>query len=187
MRRDESTTPDELQRPKGNSLLENYDLHDEGEREFVRRIESIGLVVEPWGIDMRHDGGAEGIIYDSAMDFWVKTQEGELAALVDVKTKSNPRYMGRFNLRHLYDYQEHAEREDVPVFVVMFQVDKQSGDIQDEFVYQVLPGDEDSFISSEDGSIKTFPDGNHAAMVKHSCRESWGYLVSQMIMRVEEL
>lgn len=184
MRRDTSTTADELQRPEGNSLLENYDLHDEGEREFVRRIEKLGLVVEPWGIDMRHEDGANGLIYDSAMDFKVLTEDGELAALADVKTKSNPRYMGRFNLRHLKDYQEHAAEMDVPVFVVMFQVDKYSGEIQDEFVYRVWPDGDHTYISSEDGSIRTFPDGNHAAMVKHEYREEWTYLVTHTLVGI---
>lgn len=185
MRRDETQTAADLSRPKGNSLLENYDLHDAGEREFVRRIERLGLVVEPWGIDMRHDGGQDGLIYDSAMDFKVLTEDGDVVALVDVKTKSNPRYMGRFNLRHLEDYREHAEEEDVPVFVVMFQVARGSEEIQDEFVYQV--GGEDSYISSKDDSIKTFPDGNHAALVKHDHRGTWLDLVGSVAFKAEKL
>lgn len=197
MRRDQSQTSEDLSRPKGNSLLENYDLHDEGEKEFVLRVEELGLIVEPWGIDMRHDGGEDGLIYDSAMDFKVYGpsdprvfQDGgssdlALMALVDVKTKSNPRYMGRFNLRHLRDYQEHAVEFDVPVFVVMFQVDRHSGKIQDEFVYVVRPGDEHTFITSEDGSIKTFPDGNHAALIKHEYRDDWTTFVAHTLTQTQ--
>lgn len=172
-------TPDDLDRPPGNSLEENYQKHDTGEAEFTRRCEAVGLEVEPWGIDMRHDSGDEGVIYDNKMDFKVYNErsvgvgvtERELVALVDVKTKSNPRYMGRFNARHLDAYQEHAEERDVPVYVVMMQVD--GSDVVDEIVYRVESDEPDTMRSSSSGAVDSFPDNNEAVLIPHWLRQQW--------------
>jgi hypothetical protein len=58
--------PDELQREEWNSLLNNYDKHDVGEAYFTGRMHQIGLQVEHWGIDMRHD--QDTLIFDDKMD-----------------------------------------------------------------------------------------------------------------------
>jgi hypothetical protein len=58
--------PDDLDRPEWNSLLANYDLHDIGEAYLTGRLHQIGLHVEHWGIDKRHDD--EGLIFDNKMD-----------------------------------------------------------------------------------------------------------------------
>lgn len=186
MRRDKTTEPEDLDRPEGNSLLENYDLHDQGEREFVERIESLGYRVEPWGIDMRHDDEG-GLVYDDKLDFKVFAQEGsadgsgedKLVALVDVKTKSSPQWMGQYNLRHFEKYKARAEEFDVPTFVVMFQVDRK-GNLEDEFVQRIW--DKSEVLTSKDHStVRTFPDGNHKVVVPHHERETWTYLVGQII------
>lgn len=214
MRRDESTTPEDLDRPEGNGLKANYDLHDTGEAEFIERCEGLDLVVEEWGLDRRDDDGEDGVIYDDAMDFKVyvrcnearaeKYLEGgvlmdtpgsadaeplRLAALVDVKTKSSPRYMGRFNLRHYENYTAHAAEYGVPTFVVMMQVSYGGDEIHDEFTFRMprVEGavDESARVlsSKRSDAVDTFPDGNHAALVKHEYRRGWGDFVSATVGR----
>lgn len=175
-------TPEDLDRPQGNSLLENYEKHDVGEKVFIDRCQMMGLAVEEWGIDKRHDDGSAGIIYDDKMDFKVygptvpsRVSPAELKAIVDVKTKSNPRYMGRFNQRHYVKYKDHAEHFDVPAFVIMFQVDYESKTVVDEFVFRI-DGDAEPFerVHTSDGpAVDRFPDGNDAVLVPHKHRERW--------------
>lgn len=169
--------PEDLERPEGNDLLTNYGKHDVGEAEFIRRVQRMGLSVEEWGIDMRHDDGEDGIIYDDAMDF--KVFDGDnLVAMVDVKTKSKASWMGRFNLRHYEDYYEHAQGTSVPVFVIMMHVDT-SGDskIYDEFVFEIGNNGKYTDVHTSEGSdaVSNFPDGNGAVLVKHEHRRPWRY------------
>jgi hypothetical protein len=133
-------TPDDLQRPDGNSLVENYQKHDVGHAEIVERLESSGYDVVEWGIDRRDDDGEDGIIYDDKMDFKV-FYGGELVALVDVKTKGSPSYMGQFNRRHYTHYYQHAQDFDVPVFIAMFQVNYKTNTVYDGFVFEIGRGD----------------------------------------------
>lgn len=58
--------PDDLNRPDWNSLLNNYSKHDIGEAYFQGRVEQIGLHVEHWGIDKRHED--DHLIFDNKMD-----------------------------------------------------------------------------------------------------------------------
>jgi hypothetical protein len=183
MRRGDKT-PADLDRPDGNGLQENYELHDLGHQEFVRRMRERGLTVFEWGIDMRHDDGEDGIVYDDKMDF--KVYDGDdLVALVDVKTKGSPRYMGRFNERHYVHYYGHAKKFDVPTFVVMFQVDYDTGTIYDEFVFEIRRNEAEmyeSVLTSDSDAVPRFPDGNDAVMVPHAERLTFQHLV----MRIEE-
>jgi len=158
--------PDSLNRPDGNSLLDNYGLHDVGEAYFTELMECTGLIVEEWGIDERHNN--EGLIFDNKMDLrlwegmddqtevppvegiedvvttqWeldghVEGKEWQLRGVADVKTKSSPSWFGRFNVRHLAHYAEWADRYDVPVFVYMTMVDGEEGVVcDDEFIVPI--------------------------------------------------
>lgn len=174
--------PEDLDRPEGNDLLSNYELHDVGHEEAVRRLVEEGYRVEEWGIDRRHDDGEEGIIFDDAMDF--KVYHGDtLVGLMDVKTKSSARWMGRFNARHYDHYSEHAETFDVPAFVVMFQVDS-DGNVHDEFAVHIESCDP---IRSDDGTkaVYPFPDGNDAVLVPHGARLSWGFVEQELWTQAE--
>lgn len=174
MERDEATDPSDLQRPDGNGLKANYKLHDIGEEAFVERIESheAPLSIVPWGIDMRDDDG-DGIIYDDKMDFKV-THDGETLCLIDVKTKGSPRYMGRFNERHYVKYHDHARENDVPVLVVMYQVDYDTDAVHDAFVFEI-DGCAELYerVHTSHGSraVNAFPDGNEAVLVPHDVRQ----------------
>jgi len=69
--------PDDLDRPEWNSLLNNYSKHDIGEAYFQGRVEQIGLQVEHWGIDRRHQD--DHLIFDNKMDLrlWEPQDEQE--------------------------------------------------------------------------------------------------------------
>lgn len=185
MERDTDTTPSDLDRPEGNSLQENYKKHDVGHRETVERLAELDCEVVEWGIDMRDDDGDDGIIYDDKMDFKVR-HDGETVALLDVKTKGSPRYMGRFNERHYVKYFGHAEEYDVPVFVVMYQVHYKRDQVYDEFVFDVGNGEmNENIISSGDSqAVSNFPDGNNAVLIPHSERKEWSYLESAITMQI---
>lgn len=58
--------PDDLQRPDWNSLQKNYDKHDVAEAYFRGRADEMGLHIEHWGIDRRHED--ENLIFDNKMD-----------------------------------------------------------------------------------------------------------------------
>jgi len=72
-----SLDPDDLDRPDWNSLLNNYSKHDIGEAYFKGRVEQIGLHVENWGIDKRHED--DHLIFDNKMDLrlWEPMDEQE--------------------------------------------------------------------------------------------------------------
>ncbi|AGF91222.1 hypothetical protein HAPG_00036 [Halorubrum phage GNf2] len=134
-----------------NSLLNNYTLHDVGEAYFRGRLDQLGLEVEQWGIDQRHND--EELIFDNKMDLrlWepLDGQEyapseanqfdvgelettWELKGVADVKTKSSSSWMGKFNLRHLAHYAEHATNYDVPVFLMFTIVNREEEEVGDE-------------------------------------------------------
>lgn len=176
-RRDTDTTASDLDRPDGNSLKENYKKHDVGHQETVERLQKIGCEIVEWGIDMRNDDGDDGIIYDDKMDFKV-FHNGDLVALLDVKTKGSPKYMGRFNERHYVKYHGHTEDFDVPVFVVMYQVHYKRNQVYDEFVFEIGHGDlyENVLTSSDSKAVSNFPDGNGAVLIPHKKRRTWQHL-----------
>jgi hypothetical protein len=172
MRRDASTTPEDLNRPKGNDLLSNYQHHDIAEELFLAKCRLNGLDVEQFGIDERHDDGDDGIIYDDKPDY--KVYDGnELTGLVDVKSKTGPSFMGRFNERHYLKYLDWTE--EVPVYVAMFQLYDDT--IVDAFACPITP---DSCLTTDDDGVTTFPDGNRIALVKHSHRQPLSWLVSML-------
>jgi hypothetical protein len=183
MRRDETTTADDLDRPDGNGLVANYEKHDVGEAELIDRLDGLDCAVHNWGIDMREDGGEDGVIYDDKMDFKV-TYEGELVAIIDVKTKSSNKWMGTFNKRHYTHYYGHAAEYDVPVFVVMFHLDYRSDTIHDEFTFEIGRDVKGKRVYESDKSdaVDRFPDRNEAVLVPHEHRRRWEYLE----MRLEQ-
>jgi hypothetical protein len=145
-----------------NSLLSAYSKHDIGEAYFKGHVEQIGLQVEHWGIDRRHED--DHLIFDNKMDLrlWdpmdeqdVKpewpdldvtetiteefdlgldtvTREWELRGVADVKTKASESWFGVFNLRHLAHYAEWAARYDAPAFVYMTMVDPDAEQVGEE-------------------------------------------------------
>jgi len=167
MERDESTTADDLNRPDGNSLQDGYELHDVGEAHFRELAATWGYDVVAEGIDMRDDDGSEGVIYDDKLDFRLE-KDGEPCALVDVKTKSSPKWMGLFNTRHYEKYVDEAEERNLPTFVVMYLVT--DGAVYDSFAFNVV--EDGGVIHSRDcDSVSRFPDGNEATFIRSECRE----------------
>jgi hypothetical protein len=211
MERRDGLDPSDLDRPDWNSLLNNYQLHDIGEAYFQGHVEELGLNVEHWGIDQRHDDG-DGLIFDNKLDLriWDADDSGyqsqwTLEGLADVKTKSNPDWFGVFNLRHLAHYAEWADHHGVPVFVYMTMVDPDEQAVgDDEFIVPVPSNwdwrgaadhyDPDSYTSYSYGEMKdiartcpivgrTFraPDGNLVVKVDEDERRGWDWFMEHVI------
>lgn len=125
MRRDKTIDPDELNRPAGNSLQENYTLHDKGEQHIMVLLEAQGFTVERWGLQARDDDG-EGVLFDDKMDLKV-FDDNECVGIIEVKTKSKTRNLGMMNTRHFDDYTQIASEHAVPVAVVFLSPDGRVG------------------------------------------------------------
>jgi len=68
---------------------------------------------------------------DLSDDQW-DTEQWELRALVDIKTKRSSSWMGKFNLRHLAHYAEHADSTSAPTFVYFTVVNSDTESVGDE-------------------------------------------------------
>jgi len=74
----------------------------------------------------------------------VSTDEWKLRGIVDVKTKSSTDWMGKFNLRHLSHYAEHAafyEEYGVPTFLYFTMVDVEEETVGEENLLVPIPTD----------------------------------------------
>lgn len=128
MRRDTTTTADDLDRPDGNSLEANYSLHDVAQEHVVTHVEDMGLEVEEWGIDERGDDGDEGLIFDDKCDLKILESEDCLVALTEIKTKSSENWFGIINLRHYKHYLALRNEFDKPVYIYMALLDDDTDD-----------------------------------------------------------
>lgn len=153
MQRDTTRDASDLNRPEGNDLVSNYEVHDTGEAHIRQHLRHHGLVPIQWGIDKRHDD--DGLIFDDGMDLKVYTpkrsdtsyesevdsevythpssdqspvtedepETDELCALTEIKTKTSESWFGVINRRHLRKYLHHSHHYDVPAFIYMALVD----------------------------------------------------------------
>jgi hypothetical protein len=138
----------------------------------------------------------------------VTTDEWKLRGVVDVKTKSNPDWMGKFNLRHLTHYAEHADfyaKRGVPTFLYFTMVDVENEQVGEENVLIPISGDwnYEPLVEHYDpehsrtmtyGELKdaarecpmvkrTFraPDGNLVVTIDEAYYENFDYLVSEVL------
>ena len=140
---DTTTDPDEYDssvivetdddRVEGHTFKKGYEKHDIGEAHVTRHLEHMGFEVEPWGIDMRND---QSVLGDDKMDLKVfrdttVTENGimldtvsELAALLEVKVKTNDGWFGIVNRHHFRKYLRRTHEHDVPAFVYMAFLDE---------------------------------------------------------------
>lgn len=92
--------------------------------------------------------------------------------------------MGRFNERHYVHYHGHAVASEVPVFVVMFQVDYETNAVYDEFVFEI-DGNANLYErvhhSETTDAVRRFPDGNEAVLVPHEHRQQWTHMEDRLI------
>ena len=167
MRRDTTQSADDLNRPEGNSLLENYDVHDVGERYVIERLEDMGFRVEAWGMDKRHDSGNGLLFEDDKVDLRVYKGD-EIVLQIEVKTKSASHYMGSLNERHLKKYERIQGNTGVPTYIAWCQVDRDT--VEKTFVTPCRM----------ETVVKTFqfPDGNGGVEIDTFYRFDWGVIES---------
>lgn len=161
----EDRDPDNLCRPEGNDLQSNYELHDVGEVWFKKQMGLRGYAVEDWGIDMRDED--EDLIYDDKMDFKVFDTDGNLVAIVDAKTKQNPRWLGIYNERHHEHYCEIDAAHDCTVLVAMFLLSEEQ--VEQTFLIDIADASTARFI---DRKFRA-PDGNMVVVVDEKFHRSW--------------
>jgi hypothetical protein len=131
-----------------------------------------------------------------------ETESWSLQGLVDVKTKTNPDWLGILNLRHLVHYAEWAERFDVPVFLYFTMVDMdaervgeqnilvpvESWDYFDQYVEHF---DRDTGFTTDWSEIsndcpyveRSFraPDGNPVVQIDSDYYRDFDYLVEEVL------
>ena len=169
MRRDTTRSADDLNRPEGNSLLDNYQVHDVAEEYVIERLESIGFRVEAWGMDKRHDNN--GLLFeDDRVD--LKVFDGdELVLLIEVKSKSAAHYMGSLNRRHLNKYCRVAESEGVPTYIAWCEIDGDT--VKDTFVTPCKKP-----MPNLVHNTFRFPDGNRGVEINSFYRFDWSVIES---------
>jgi len=138
----------------------------------------------------------------------VSTDEWKLRGIVDVKTKSSTDWMGKFNLRHLSHYAEHAafyEEYGVPTFLYFTMVDVEEETVGEENLLVPIPTDweweplVDHYDPNQDFSLsygeckdtartcpivkRTFraPDGNLVVTTDEDYHDNFDYFVSEVL------
>lgn len=179
MRRDTTRTSEDLDRPDGNSLLENYDVHDMGEKYIIQQLEFDGFRVESWGMDKRHDN--DGLLFeDNKVD--LKVYDGDvLVCLLEVKTKTSHRYMGSMNERHYIKYRKIANTHNVPTFVGFFEFPRNSDKPESQFFVPMDVGGSQDVIS---GKFQ-FPDGNAGVRVSNFYQWSFYTFMEHLFEQLE--
>jgi len=115
-----------LMQIRDRPLEEAYQLHDLAQDMFVSMMESHGYHCEQHGDDARH---ADEVLYGSGPD--VAVYEGDACVPTDdpvmyteIKSKEDPEWFGRCNLRHFREYVQFSRDTDVPVFIWFALIDE---------------------------------------------------------------
>lgn len=160
-------TEEELMETRDRTLEEAYEVHDIGYDILVARLESHGFIVEDHGDDERDiDGvylgeGPDLAIYDCGDDyrenrsgvgsqyiecktgrFVPETEALELVCYIEIKTKEDPEWFGRCNLRHFREYVNFSNDVDVPVFIWFAYIDSDAGVLHRENFVEVEDTDQ---------------------------------------------
>jgi hypothetical protein len=136
---------------RDRSLEDSYELHDLGMERLEAKLEAHGLHVVEHGDDARH---AETVLYGDGPDVAVYTlredvrynADGlgseyidartgqfvspddayELLCYIELKTKDDPEWFGRCNLRHYREYVEHVAETEVPTYIYFALIDEET-------------------------------------------------------------
>jgi len=157
-----------------NSLRENYAIHDIGEAHFRARIRDAGIVPEAWGIDKRDDDG-EKVLYDDKLDLRLRDEDGDLAGLAEIKTKTNEDWFGIINRRHYRKYVEKAYEIGVPTYIWMGYVEEDPDDfdqpvVQRQACIEIEPWEE--FVDVMEGNHPHFDAGAADEYLKRNALKS---------------
>ena len=141
-------TEEELSEVRDRPFVESYSIHDIGYEILVSRLNAHGYRVEDHGTDdryadeVKYGEGPDLVVYEQR-DFVRKNEDGlgstyidertgqfvpeefvyEKKGYIEIKTKQDPEWFGRVNLRHLREYVNFANEVDVPVFLWFALVD----------------------------------------------------------------
>jgi hypothetical protein len=194
--------PETLQRPEGNDIVSNYQVHDVGEAYFTGRLNERGFLVEEWGLDDRHND--EGLVFDNKMDLrlWEPLDgqvtppqdapdklgsredtttvysgdggEWELCGVADVKTKTNEDWFGVFNLRHLTHYSQWADwyGADSGSASPPAESDNSTDENVPVFIYFTMVDNENKRVHAPNGLVEIPSNWDFAALADHYDRDS---------------
>jgi len=163
----EHLTPESLANVRDRSLEAAYESHDVGMDIIKARLDAHGFVYEDHGDEARH---ADEIFYGDGPDIavyrvpdhiernddglgseYINTETGEFVQLADVrelvfyievKTKEDPEWFGRCNLRHFNEYVEFSRNTDKPVFIWFAYLDSDSGQLHRDAFIEITDTDQ---------------------------------------------
>jgi len=139
-----------LMQVRDRPLEEAYKSHDVGMDILTSRLEAHGFHCEDHGDDARH---ADEVLYGDGPDVAVYRHFDELdqeavdlKCYIEVKTKTDPEWFGRCNLRHFREYVQFSRNTDVPVFIWFSLIDEDDDQLHRDAFIEV----EDTGQISED-------------------------------------
>jgi len=115
-------TVEQLMQVRDRGLAEAYVPHDVGTEYITTKLETHGYHIQAHGDDARH---ADDVYMGDGPDLAVYENEGdeEPIAYIEIKTKEDPEWFGRLNLRHFHEYVNFSNEQDVPVWLWFALVD----------------------------------------------------------------
>jgi len=178
----EGLTPESLAEVRDRSLEEAYEVHDVGIDILKTQLDAHGLLYKDHGDDARHADdvylgeGPDLAVYripdhiernaDGLGSQYIDTQTGqfvppaiarELVCYIEVKTKEDPEWFGRCNLRHFNEYVEFSRDVDVPVFIWFAYIDADDGQLHRDAFIEITGTDQiDKDIVDVGGSEVVF-------------------------------
>jgi len=158
-----------LDRPEGNDLQSNYQLHDSAEGVFKSLLPDWVTPLQ-LGIDRREED--DTLIFDGRMDFLLDGPGGEV--MVDIKSKSSNAYFRFCNERHYRKYVDAAEEHDCPAYIWFYQTE--SGQSQ----LCRVDGDGRVLTTSTHDYMLPFRDGNKAAYLTSGTDVDWSTMLKKL-------
>lgn len=150
LKRAERLTPESLANVRDRSLEEAYESHDVATEILTSRLEAQGFYCEDHGDDARHvdeifyGDGPDQAVYENAV---AARNDDEPLFYVEIKSKEDPEWFGRCNLRHFREYVQFARDSDVPVFIWFAYLDSATNQLHRDAFIEVRDTDQ----ISEDG------------------------------------
>lgn len=123
---------------RDRSLVAAYEPHDLAQDHLEAKLQSHGFTVEQHGTDDRH---ADEIKLGHGPDILVK-RDGVGVCYIEIKSKTDPTWIGRCNYRHYREYSSFAAEVNLPVFIWFALVDEDQETV-DRTAFIEIEGDND--------------------------------------------